>query len=63
MKINFATILHLAEMYHEQYRKMNLCLSPEQNEASFRDFVPQYYSSKHFGKEISLELNPSVLLF
>ena len=42
--MTFAMILHLAEMYCEQYEKRNLCLSPEQNEAFFRDFVNQYYS-------------------
>ena len=38
----FARILHFAEAYQEQYRERNLCLSPEQNEASFKDYVEQY---------------------
>ena len=49
-KLDFATVLHLAEAYQDQYREMNLCLSPEQNEASFRDFVWQYTSAVFLGK-------------
>lgn len=63
MKYDFATILHLAEMYQEQYRRMDLCLSPEQNEASFRDFVAQYYSSRHWKEKSPLILDPSVPSF
>ena len=37
-KVTFAMILHLSEMYCEQHREKNLCLSPEQNDAFFRDF-------------------------
>ncbi len=44
-KIDFSTILHLAEIYQDQYLERGLCLSPEQNEAYFRDFVAQYYSA------------------
>lgn len=38
----FARILHLAEAYQEQYLERGLCLSPEQKEASFKDYVEQY---------------------
>lgn len=63
MKIDFASVLHLAEIYQDQYREMNLCLSPEQNEASFRDFVGQYYSAQHWGTKVSPTIKPSVPLF
>ena len=62
-KQDFATILHLSEMYCEQYRERNLCLSPKQNEASFRDFVNQYYSALYWGKPINLAIDPNVPLF
>ena len=62
-KQDFATILHLSEMYCEQYRERNLCLSPEQNEASFRDFVNRYYSALYWGKPINLAIDPNVPLF
>ena len=51
-KIDFSTILHLAEIYRDQYLERGLCLSPEQNEAYFRDFVAQYYSALRWGKPI-----------
>ena len=63
MKQDILTILHLAEKYQEQYIEMGLCLSPEQNDASFRDFVWQYYSALHWGKELKTEINTSVSLF
>lgn len=62
-KVTFATILHLSEMYCEQHREKNLCLSPEQNEASFRDFVGQYYSAIYWGKEPSPVINTDIPLF
>jgi hypothetical protein len=62
-KQDFATILHLAEMYCEQYRGRNLYLSPEQNEASFRDFVGQYYGALYWGKTINLVIDVNVPLF
>ena len=62
-KVTFATILHLSEMYCEQYREKGLRLSPEQNEASFRDFVGQYYGALYWGKPISLVIDPNVPLF
>lgn len=61
--MTFAMILHLAEMYCEQYEKRNLCLSPEQNEAFFRDFVNQYYSAIYWGKEPSPVINTDIPLF
>ena len=63
IKYDFATIFHLAEIYQEQYREMNLCLSPEQNEASFNDFVRQYYASIRWNIKEPLVLDPSVLVF
>lgn len=62
-KIDFLTILHLAELYQEQYLERGLCLSPEQNEAYFRDFVAQYYSAIHWGKPIELKINTDIPLF
>ncbi len=62
-KVTFITILHLAEVYTDQYNERGLCLSPEQNEASFRDFVDQYYGALYWGKPINLVINPDVPLF
>ena len=62
-KVTFATILHLSEMYCEQYREKGLRLSPEQNEACFRDFVNQCYSALYWGKPVSLIINPDIPLF
>ena len=62
-RIDFLTVLHLAEAYQKQYVEMNLCLSPEQNEASFRDFVQQYYSSLYLGNTPAPIIHPDVLLF
>ena len=63
IKVDFLTILHLSEMYQDQYREMNLCLSPEQNEASFRDFVGQYYSAQYWNTKVSPKIIPEVPLF
>ena len=62
-KQDFLTILHLAERYQDQYRERNLCLSPEQNDAFFRDFVEQYYSAIYWGKEPSPVINTEIPLF
>ena len=62
-KISFATIFILAEMYQEQYRERGLCLSPEQNDASFCDFVTQYYSALYWGQPVHPVIDPDVLLF
>lgn len=62
-KQDFATILHLAEMYCEQYRERNLCLSQEQNDAFFRDFVGQYNSSIYWGKVPAPVIHTDLLLF
>ena len=59
----FATILHLSEKYCSQYRERTLCLSQEQNDASFRDFVGQYYGALYWEKTINLAINPNVPLF
>ena len=62
IKQDFATILHLAEMYCEQYNEMNLCLSQETNDWYFRDFVNQYYSALYWGQKpqpvINLDIPP-----
>ena len=62
-KQDFHTILHLAEQYQNQYRKRNLCLSLEQNDAFFRDFVGQYYSAIYWGKEPAPVINTEIPLF
>ena len=62
-KQDFLTILHLAEHYQDQYRERNLCLSPEQNDAFFRDFVEQYYSAIYWGKEPAPVINTEIPLF
>ena len=58
-----ATILHLSEMYCEQYSEKDLCLSPEQNDAFFSDFVGQYNSATYWGKEPSHVINTDIPLF
>lgn len=60
---NFLTVLHLAELYHKQYGERGLCLSPAQNEASFRDFVAQYYSAQYWRTGATPVINTDVLLF
>ena len=62
-KQNFLTILHLAEQYQDQYKERNLCLSPEQNDAFFRDFVGQYYSAIYWGKKPAPIINTDIPLF
>jgi len=59
----FATILHLAEAYQEQYTERGLCLSPEQNEACFKDFVGQYFGALRHGGNLSPVINPDIPLF
>lgn len=62
-KVDFLTILHLAELYYKQYEERNLCLSQEENDAFFRDFVVQYYSAVHWGKEPKPVINTDIPLF
>lgn len=62
-KKDFATILHLAEMYCQQYKERNLCLSPEQNDAFFRDFVSQYYAAKYWGEPSVPVIKTDIPLF
>ena len=62
-KQDFATIFYLAEMYCDQYRERHLCLSQEQNDAYFRDFVCQYYSAIYCGKEPAPVINTDIPLF
>lgn len=56
-KLSFATVLHLAEMYQEQYKEKGYLFSEEQNNAYFRDFVAQYV-----GGEPPV-INPDIPLF
>ena len=49
-ELTFATVLHLAEAYCDQYRVRGLCLSPKANDWYFRDFVNQYRAAIHWGK-------------
>lgn len=62
-KVTISAIFHLSEKYFDQYVERGLDLSPEQNEASFRDFVNQYYSALYWGEPISPVINPNALLF
>ena len=59
----FATILHLAEIYADIYNNQELCLSPEQNDACFRDFVNQYHSNLRWDKTQPLTINPNIPLW
>ena len=61
--VTISAIFHLSEKYFDQYVERNLNLSPEQNEASFRDFVGQYYSAIYWGKEPSPIINTGIPLF
>ena len=62
-KVDFLTILHLSELYCEQYGQKGYCFSQEQNDAYFRDFVQQYYSAIYWGKEPHPTINPDIPLF
>lgn len=59
----FATILHLSEMYCEQYNERNLCLSQEANDSCFRDFVNQYYSALYLGQKPNPIINTNIPAF
>ena len=57
-KLGFVDVLHLSELYCEQYREQNLCLSQTQNDYLFRDFVWQYTSTLYWeGKVIKPVIN------
>lgn len=57
-KLRFVDVLHLSELYCEQYREQNLCLSQTQNDYLFRDFVWQYTSTLYWeGKVIKPVIN------
>jgi len=57
-KLRFVDVLHLSELYCEQYRDQNLCLSQTQNDYLFRDFVWQYTSTLYWeGKVIKPVIN------
>lgn len=62
-KVDFLTILHLAELYCKQYEERGLCLSQEQNDAFFRDFVGQYNCAVYWGKEPKPVINTEIPLF
>ena len=62
-KKDFVTILHLAEMYCQQYEERHLCLSQEQNDAFFSDFVGQYYAALYWGKNLAPIINTDIPLF
>ena len=62
-KVTISMIFHLSEKYHDQYVERDLNLSPERNEACFRDFVAQYYSALHWGKTPSPVINVDIPLF
>lgn len=62
-EVDFLTILHLAELYCDKYRERNLCLSQEQNDAFFRDFVRQYYSAIYWGEDPQPVINTEIPLF
>lgn len=63
VKQDFATILHLAELYCDQYRERNFSLSAVQNEVFFRDFVHQYYAALYWGKKQKPNINTEIPLF
>ena len=63
LKVEFSTILHLAELYCKQYDEKGYCFSQEQNDAYFRDFVRQYYGAVYWGREPHLVINPDIPLF
>ena len=57
-KLRFVDALPLSELYCEQYRDQNLCLSQTQNDYLFRDFVWQYTSTLYWeGKFITPVIN------
>ena len=62
-KQDFVTILHLAEIYQDQYRERNLCVTPEENDVFFCDFVHQYYAALYWEKEPAPVINTEVLMF
>lgn len=51
-KLRFVDVLHLSELYCEQYREKNLCLSQTQNDYLFRDFVWQYTSTLYWERKL-----------
>ena len=63
IKVDFSTIMYLSKVYQEEYNERELCLSVEQNKASFRDFVGQYYSAQYWGTKVSPTIMPDIPLF
>lgn len=61
--ISTSMIFHLSEKYYDQYNEKKLNLSPEQNEASFRDFVYQYTSALYWKKVPKPIINIDIPLF
>ena len=62
-ELTFATVLHLAELYCEQYEERGLYLSPEANNWYFRDFVNQYQSAIYWGKKPNPVINLDIPAF
>lgn len=62
-QVTISMIFHLSEKYFDQYVDRGLDLSPEQNEACFRDFVNQYVSALYFGKTPLPVINTDIPLF
>lgn len=61
-KLTFLDVLHLAEIYCEQYNEKKLCLSQEQDDSSFRDFVRQYCCALFWDTPINLVIDPEAPL-
>lgn len=62
-QVTISMIFHLSEKYYNQYTERDLNLSPEQNEACFRDFVNQYVIALYWGKTPSPVINTDIPLF
>ena len=62
-QVTISMIFHLSEKYYDQYMERGLELSPEQNEACFRDFISQYYSAWYWGRTPSPIIDTDIPLF
>lgn len=62
-QVTISMIFHLSEKYYDQYIDRGLDLSPEQNEACFRDFVAQYCSALYWEKTPTPVINTDIPLF
>lgn len=61
--LRFIDVLHLSDLYCEQYAGRNLCLSQQQNDTCFRDFVGQYYAALYWRNEPFPIINTEIPLF